>query len=208
MRDPDKDGWCTPNVDVVNAGVLDTFLGIIYITHKHRAYKGMSHFGYVGRVTSNYPLREGGSMNVSLRKFQQTPFGTYLEVVYKRISFRNRWLRVRDFHHASSFNEASIKRIGMEFGLVGVWDMKSEIIQEKQEILDVLRMIYFSKKVTTHPWSTPGQSPYPTMKGFPLQPVGKSFWGCVLKVCSNNLSLPEVVILQTSHVIIFSPGAN
>ena len=34
MRDPDKDGWCTPNVDVghmvVNAGVLYKFLGIIY----------------------------------------------------------------------------------------------------------------------------------------------------------------------------------
>ena len=59
-------------------------------------------------------------MNVSLRKFQQTPFGTYLEVVYERISFRNRWLRVWDFHHTPSFNEASIKRIGVGFGLVGV----------------------------------------------------------------------------------------
>ena len=44
-----------------------------------------------------------------------------------------------------------------------------------------------SKKVTTQPWSTPQaiptESPYPTMKGFPLQPVGKGFSGCVSVRC-------------------------
>ena len=40
-----------------------------------------------------------------------------------------------------------------------------------------------SKKVTTHPWSTPQAIPRaPTMKGFPLQPVGKG-----LGVCSKGV---------------------
>ena len=56
----------------------------------------------------------------------------------------------------------------MEFGLVGVWDMKSEIIQEKQEKLDVLSMIYFSKKITTHPWSTPRAIPLPNYERIPF----------------------------------------
>ena len=40
-----------------------------------------------------------------------------------------------------------------------------------------------SKKVTTHPdIAHPRQSPYPTMKGFPLQPIGKG-----LGVCSKGV---------------------
>ena len=36
-----------------------------------------------------------------------------------------------------------------------------------------------SKKFTTHPWSTPQAIPRaPTMKGFPLQPIGKGCSGC------------------------------
>ena len=35
-----------------------------------------------------------------------------------------------------------------------------------------------SKQVTTHPWSTPQAIPYPTMKGFPLQPIGKGVGVC------------------------------
>ena len=55
-----------------------------------------------------------------------------------------------------------------------------------------------SKKVTTHPdIAHPRQSPYPTMKGFPLQPVGKGFSGCVPVRCVEaTLEQPEVMELQ------------
>ena len=47
-----------------------------------------------------------------------------------------------------------------------------------------------SKKVTTHPWSTPvRQSPFSTMKGFPAYSLlVKVFFGvCSSSVCWNNL---------------------
>ena len=40
---------------------------------------------------------------------------------------------------------------------------------------------YDSKNITTN--TRGNQSPYPTMKGIPLWPVGKGYPGCVPKVC-------------------------
>ena len=48
---------------------------------------------------------------------------------------------------------------------------------------------WLSKKVTTHPRSTPRAIPRsPTVKDFPLQPVGEGLLGvCSSSVCWNNL---------------------
>ena len=55
----------------------------------------------------------------------------------------------------------------------------SEINKETAYYLGKL----YSKKVTTHPWNTLQAIPRaPTMKGFPLQPVGKG-----LGVCSKGV---------------------
>ena len=45
----------------------------------------------------------------------------------------------------------------------------------------------YPRKLQHTPGAHPRQSPYPTMKGFPLQPIGKGCSGCVPKVCWNNL---------------------
>lgn len=50
-----------------------------------------------------------------------------------------------------------------------------------------------SKKATTHsPGAHPRQSPSPTMKRFPLQPVGKGLGMCSGSVCWNNLRIPHL----------------
>ena len=57
-------------------------------------------------------------------------------------------------------------------------------LSQKSLLLNFEVQFLESKKVTCHtPGTHPRQSPYPTMKGFPLQPVGKGFFG----VCSSSV---------------------
>ena len=59
-----------------------------------------------------------------------------------------------------------------------------------------------SKKLTTHPWSTPQAIPRaPTMKGFPLQPIGKGCSGCVPVRCVETTLEAKTLGKFISHIL-------
>ena len=57
------------------------------------------------------------------------------------------------------------------------------------------------RKLQHTPGAHPRQSPYPTMKGFPLQPVGKGCSGCVPFRCVETTLEPSNFQLILAHIL-------